>query len=128
MNIPLDLKYSKTHEWVRIKGNEATVGITDFAQKELGDIVYIELPKMGQKLKAEDPCAVVESVKAASDIYAPISGTVIRMNDALEKDTSLVNKDPYHLGWFFTVELNSPDETERLLSPKDYQNLISTEA
>jgi len=126
MNIPGDLKYSKTHEWVRMDGKEGTVGITDFAQRELGDIVYVELPKVGQKLKVEDPCAVVESVKAASDIYVPISGTVVRINESLLKDTSLVNKDPYGQGWFFTLQLDG--NHENLLNAEDYSKLIQPEA
>jgi glycine cleavage system H protein len=127
MNIPGDLKYSKTHEWVRTDGKEGTVGITDFAQRELGDIVYVELPKVGQKLKVEDPCAVVESVKAASDIYVPVSGTVVRINESLLKDTSLVNKDPYGQGWFFTLQLDDKNGTS-LLNAEDYSKLIQPEA
>jgi glycine cleavage system H protein len=126
MNVPSNLKYSKTHEWVRIEGKEGTVGITDFAQRELGDIVYVELPKIGQKLSFEAPCAVVESVKAASDIYAPVSGTVLKINDALLKDTSLVNKDPYGQGWFFTLQLDGQEE--HLLKSDDYSKLIQPEA
>lgn len=128
MNIPSDLKYSKTHEWLRIKGQEAVVGITDFAQKQLGDIVFVELPKVGAKFSIEDPCAVVESVKAASDIYVPVSGTVIRVNENLVKDTSFVNKDPFGEGWFFMVQLDNAKEVSGLLDARAYQALIEVEA
>ncbi|MBI1871641.1 MAG: glycine cleavage system protein GcvH [Chlamydiae bacterium] len=128
MSIPQNLKYSKTHEWVSVKDKTGIVGITDFAQKELGDIVYVELPKVGQKIKLEDPCAVVESVKAASDIYAPISGTVTRINDKLQKETGLVNQDPYGEGWFFEITIESPKELEELLESKAYQDLVGAQA
>ncbi|MBI1884514.1 MAG: glycine cleavage system protein GcvH [Chlamydiae bacterium] len=128
MNVPKDLKYSKTHEWVRSEKGEGVVGITDFAQHELGDVVFVELPKVGQKLKAEDSCAVVESVKAASDIYAPLSGTVLRVNESLAKDTSVVNKDPYDSGWFFVLQLDPHSLATELLSAQDYQRLIGVEA
>jgi glycine cleavage system H protein len=123
MNIPADLKYSKTHEWVRVQGSEGVIGITDFAQRELGDVVYVELPKVGQKLKAGEACAVVESVKAASDIYSPVTGTVTKVNTAMTSDTGLVNHEPYGNGWFFAVQLEGK-EVESLLKPEDYQSLV----
>ncbi len=128
MNVPSNLKYSKTHEWLHVEGQEVKVGITDFAQSQLGDVVFVELPKVGQKFKIEDPCAVVESVKAASDIYAPISGEVIRINDHLVKDTSLVNKDPYGEGWFFVIKIENAQEVSNLLDAKAYQSLVEVEA
>lgn len=128
MNVPSDLKYSKSHEWVRVETDEAKVGITDFAQKQLGDLVYVELPKVGQKLKLEAGCAVVESVKAASDIYAPISGTVTAINTELSKDSGLVNRDPYGSGWFFKVKIENAEEISKLLSAKEYQDLVGSEA
>lgn len=128
MNVPSNLKYSRTHEWVEVKGASARIGITDFAQKELGDIVYIELPKIGQKIKAEESCAVVESVKAASDIYAPLSGTVAQINENLQKETAVVNQDAYGQGWFFEIHLDDVKETEGLLNASDYQELIGVEA
>ncbi|MHC1769723.1 MAG: glycine cleavage system protein GcvH [Verrucomicrobiia bacterium] len=120
-NIPGDLKYAKTHEWVRADGQCATIGITDHAQHELTDIVFVELPDKGRSLKAGEPCAVVESVKTASDIYAPVSGEVIEVNDAAIKDPALVNSDPYGSGWFFKVRLSDPSELDALLAPSAYQ-------
>lgn len=124
MNIPKELKYSETHEWIRIEGKEGTIGISDFAQHELGDIVYVELPKVGQKIKVEDSCAVVESVKAASDIYSPVTGTVVRVNEALAKDPGAVNKDPYSSGWFFTVTIEDMKSVEKLLGPAEYEKIL----
>ena len=128
MNVVEDLKYSKTHEWIRFKDQEGLIGITDFAQHELGDVVFVELPKVGQKLIRQEPCAVIESVKAASDIYAPVSGTVVRVNESLAKDTSLVNKDPYGSGWFFAIQPEGDDDFRDLLSAAEYQKLIQSEA
>src|SRR6185369_18054138 len=108
--VPADLKYAKSHEWVRVNGDVATVGITDHAQHELTDIVFVELPDVGRKLKAGDACAVVESVKTASDIYAPVSGEVLRVNQALVDNPALVNTDPYGEGWFFKIQLSNPGE------------------
>jgi glycine cleavage system H protein len=120
-NIPGDLKYAKTHEWVRMEGQTATIGITDHAQHELTDIVFVELPEKGRKLKAGESCAVVESVKTASDIYSPVSGEVIEVNDAVVKDPALVNSEPYTGGWFFKLKLSNPAELEALLPPSAYQ-------
>src|SRR5208283_4807564 len=109
-NIPSDLKYTKSHEWVRVAGDTATVGITDHAQHELTDIVFVELPPMGRQLKAGDSCAVVESVKTASDIYAPVSGQVVEINPAVVNNPALVNTEPYAGGWFFKIKLAEPNE------------------
>jgi len=123
-NIPGDLRYAKSHEWVRVSGDTATVGITDHAQHELTDIVFVELPAMGRKVKAGEACAVVESVKTASDIYAPVSGEVTGVNKAVVDNPALVNGEPYGGGWFFQVKLSQPSEVNSLLSPADYGKQI----
>jgi glycine cleavage system H protein len=123
-NIPSDLKYTKSHEWVRVSGDTATVGITDHAQHELTDIVFVELPDVGRKIKCGDDCAVVESVKTASDIYSPVSGEILEVNKLVVDDPALVNSDPYDAAWFFKIKLNNPAELEALLSPKKYQAQI----
>jgi glycine cleavage system H protein len=123
-NIPSDLKYAKSHEWVRLSGAEATVGITDHAQHELTDVVFVELPAVGKKIKAGESCAVVESVKTASDIYSPVSGEVKEINKAVTDDPSLVNREPYSAGWFFKLTLSDPAELERLLGPTEYKTQI----
>ncbi len=118
--IPSDLKYAKSHEWVRVSGDLATVGITDHAQHELTDIVFVELPESGRKIKAGDDCAVVESVKTASDIYSPVSGEVTEVNRAVVDDPALVNSDPYGDGWFYKIKLSNPAELSGLMSPEQY--------
>lgn len=122
--IPADLKYAKSHEWVRVAGGLATVGITDHAQHELTDIVFVELPAVGRQLKAGEACAVVESVKTASDIYAPVSGEVVAINDHLANQPGLVNTQPYGDGWFFQVKLTQPTEVGQLLAAEDYGRQI----
>jgi len=124
-NIPSDLKYTKSHEWVRVSGDTATIGITDHAQHELTDIVFVELPEKGRKVKAGEACAVVESVKTASDIYAPVSGEVIETNKAVVDDPALVNKEPHSGGWFFKIKLSNASEVSGLLTPDAYQKQIS---
>jgi glycine cleavage system H protein len=124
MNIPATLKYAKSHEWVRLEGNIAIVGITDHAQHELTDIVYVELPKLDSEIEAGKPCAVVESVKAASDIYAPVSGEVIAVNEELSSAPELLNQDPYNKGWLFKVQLRDAGELNDLLNPADYASHI----
>jgi glycine cleavage system H protein len=123
-NIPTDLKYAKSHEWVRITGDTATVGITDHAQHELTDVVFVELPELGRKIKAGDACAVVESVKTASDIYSPISGEVTEINKKVVDNPALVNTAPYAEGWFFKLKLGNPAELGSLLAPDQYQSQI----
>ncbi len=125
--VPSDLKYSKTHEWVRVSGEVATVGITDHAQHELTDVVFVELPDVGRKIKAGDACAVVESVKTANDIYSPVSGEVAEVNPAVVADPALVNSDPYSGGWFFKIKLSHPVELDGLLSPREYKAQIAGE-
>jgi glycine cleavage system H protein len=124
-NVPPDLRYAKSHEWVRLEGATATVGITDHAQQELTDVVFVELPSVGRKLNAGESCAVVESVKTASDIYAPVSGEVIAVNDQLKGHPDLVNTAPYSAGWFFKVQLSQPADLDRLLTPESYAKQIA---
>jgi len=123
-NIPSDLRYAKSHEWVRVSGTEATVGITDHAQHELTDVVFVELPPAGKKIKAGEACAVVESVKTASDIYSPVSGEIKEVNQAVVNDPSLVNREPYSGGWFYKLTLSEPGEVEKLLGPDQYKAQI----
>jgi glycine cleavage system H protein len=123
-NIPSDLKYAKTHEWVRVSGNVATVGITDHAQHELTDVVFVELPAVGRQVKAGDACAVVESVKTANDIYSPVSGEITEANPAIVANPALVNTEPYKGGWFYKLKLSAPAELNALLTPKQYQAQI----
>jgi glycine cleavage system H protein len=122
--VPSELRYAKSHEWVRIAGEYATVGITDHAQHELTDIVFVELPPKGRKLKAGESCAVVESVKTASDIYCPVSGEITETNDAVVANPALVNTDPYDEGWFFKVKLTNPAEAQNLLSADAYSKQV----
>ncbi len=124
-NVPSDLKYAKSHEWVRVTGDSAAIGITDHAQHELTDVVFVELPAVGRKVKAGESCAVVESVKTASDIYAPVSGEVVEINPQLAQHPDLVNTAPYGDGWFFKIKLADPAELGRLLSPENYLKQIA---
>jgi glycine cleavage system H protein len=123
--VPSDLKYAKTHEWIRVAGEHAIFGITDHAQHELTDVVFVELPAKGKQLKAGESCAVVESVKTASDIYSPLSGEVEETNEAVVANPALVNTDPYGEGWFFKIRLSHPDEVSKLLSAEDYTRQIN---
>ncbi len=119
-NVPSDLKYAESHEWVRVEDGVATVGISDHAQAELTELVYVELPEVGRALKAGEPCAVVESVKTASDVYSPVSGEVVDSNKALEDNPGLANGDAFGEGWFFKVKLSAPEEVDALLSAEAY--------
>ena len=123
-NVPSDLKYAKSHEWVRVAGDTATVGISDHAQHELTDVVFVELPEKGRKVKAGDACAVVESVKTASDIYSPVSGEIIETNKAVVDNPALVNSEPYSGGWFFKIKLSNPQELSSLLAAAQYDAQI----
>jgi glycine cleavage system H protein len=123
-NIPADLKYAKSHEWVRIAGDVATIGITDHAQHELTDVVFVELPQTSRKIKAGEACAVVESVKTASDIYSPVSGEITEVNKAVVDNPALVNSDPYGAGWFYKLKLANPAEVNGLLGPEQYKAQI----
>ena len=123
--IPGDLKFQKSHEWARVEDSgHVTVGISDHAQSLLGDLVYVELPSVGDKVTASGTAAVVESVKAASDVYSPVSGTVTAVNDALSDKPETINEDAYGEGWMFTVEIDDADQLNDLLSPDDYAALI----
>ena len=123
-NVPSDLKYAKSHEWVRVSGDIATVGITDHAQAELTDIVFVELPVTGRKVKAGEACAVVESVKTASDIYSPVSGEITEVNNAVVDNPALVNSEPNAGGWFYKIKVSNAVELGALLSPEDYKKQI----
>lgn len=125
MSIPTDLHYNNSHEWLRLEGDIATVGITDHAQAELTDVVFVELPAIGKTVDAGDPTAVVESVKAASDIYAPLSGEIVAGNPEVEADPALVNTDPYGRGWIFKIRLTDPAAVSRLMDATAYQAMIA---
>jgi glycine cleavage system H protein len=127
MNFPEDLKYTTEHEWVRVEGDVATVGITDFAQEQLGDIVFVELPEEEDAIEKGDTFGVVESTKSVSDLYVPLSGTVIESNDPLLDSPEVINEDPYGEGWMIRIKLKSPDEVKELLDAKAYQKLIEEE-
>jgi glycine cleavage system H protein len=123
--VPSDLKFAKTHEWVRVAGEYATVGITDHAQHELTDVVFVELPTKGRHVKAGEACAVVESVKTASDIYSPIGGEIVETNDAVVANPALVNSDPYGEGWFFKIKLSNPEDLSSLLNSEAYSRQVN---
>lgn len=127
MEFPEDLKYSKEHEWVLVEGNVATVGITDYAQDQLGDIVFVELPAIGDKVSKEDAFGVVESVKAVSDIYAPVSGKVLEVNDDLPDNPEMVNEDPYGDGWIIKIEMSDPEELQDLMTATEYEEYVAEE-
>lgn len=124
MDTPRNLKYTKSHEWIRIEGRLATVGITDFAQDQLSDLTYVELPHEGDSISQSDQVAVVESVKAASDVYAPLSGTVQSVNKALQDKPELINTDPYGEGWIFKMQIEDISELETLLDAGQYNSLM----
>jgi glycine cleavage system H protein len=126
MLVPDDLRYAETHEWIRLEGALGTVGITDHAQAELTDIVYVELPQIGVQFEAGKAAAVVESVKAASDIYSPVSGEVVEINHELESNPALVNTDPYKTGWLFKLKLSNPEEISSLKTAAEYTTQIGT--
>jgi len=123
MNIPTHLKYTKDHEWILIKGDIATIGITDFAQGELGDIVYVEIEKVGEIFSKEEVFGTVEAVKTVSDLFMPLTGEIIDINQTLNEKPELVNEDPYGQGWMIKIKLNSP-ETNNLLNSEEYKKLI----
>ena len=125
MNVPDNLRYAETHEWIRLDGETATVGITDHAQNELTDIVYVDPPKIGSAVTAGQAAAVVESVKAASDIYSPADGEVVEINEALASNPALVNTSPYEDGWLFRIRLSNPSQVDALKSPQDYRAQIA---
>ncbi len=124
MNVPDDLLYTESHEWIRREGDNVRVGITDHAQAELTDVVFVELPKIDRKVAAKEPIAVVESVKAASDIYAPLAGTIVDANKALESNPALINTDPFGQGWIFVLKIDNPDDLKQLNDAAAYKKQI----
>ncbi len=124
MNIPANLKYSNDHEWVHVEGNEAYIGITDFAQSQLGDIVFVDVPTVGETLAQNEVFGSIEAVKTVSDAFLPVGGEVLAFNDALENDPALVNKDPYGEGWIIKISIANAAELDTLLSAEDYAKLI----
>ncbi len=126
MRFPETLRYTPSHEWIEVTGKKARVGITDFAQKELGDIVFVELPEAGRTVKAQQACCVVESVKTASDIYSPVDGTITAVNADLDKKPELINEDCYAKGWIFEIELTNPAQIDNLLTAKSYSESYAT--
>jgi glycine cleavage system H protein len=127
-NTPEDLSYTKDHEWIRVKGDLATVGITDHAQKQLGDVVYVELPKSGDRFESTEPFGSVESVKAVSEIYMPVTGSVVEVNDTLNDSPEQINEDPYGDGWLIAVKMENPAQVDGLLTSAEYEDYIKAEA
>jgi glycine cleavage system H protein len=126
-NVPEDLHYSKDHEWVRVEENIGVVGITDYAQNSLGDVVYVELPKAGEEFSANESFGSVESVKAVSEVFAPISGAVVEVNETLTDEPEKVNEDPYGQGWMIRVKMSSPGEVDSLLTAAEYEDFTKAE-
>ena len=124
-NVPAELKYTREHEWAKVEGDRARIGITGSAQEQLGDVVFVELPKVGAKVTAMKTFGVVESVKAVSDLFAPVSGEVVEVNDALPKNPELVNSDPYGRGWMLVIRMSDPKDVDSLMSAADYQKLTA---
>lgn len=124
MIIKDDLRYTKEHEWVKLEKDIATVGIDDYAQGELGDIVFVELPKVGTKVEQMKPFGVIEAVKAVSELFSPVTGEVIEVNSKLEAEAGLINKDPYAEGWIIKIKVKNPKELDNLLSAKDYKKML----
>jgi glycine cleavage system H protein len=125
MNIPEELKYTKEHEWVRIENDEAYVGVTDFAQGELGDIVYVEIETLGETLDKEEAFGTIEAVKTVSDLFMPLSGEIIEINEELENSPEIINQEPYKGGWMIKMKISNPDEINELLSAKQYADIIN---
>ncbi|MGD0582334.1 MAG: glycine cleavage system protein GcvH [Bacteroidales bacterium] len=124
MNVPENLKYTKDHEWLRVEGNMAYIGVTDFAQGELGDIVFIEIETVGETMKKEEVFGTIEAVKTVSDMFMPVGGEILEMNQAIEETPDVVNKDPYGKGWMIKIRISDPSETSQLLTPEKYRELI----
>jgi len=124
MNVPANLKYTKDHEWLRVEGNSGYVGVTDFAQGELGDVVFIEIGTVGETLKKEEVFGTIEAVKTVSDMFMPVGGEILEVNPALEETPDVVNKDPYGKGWMVKISITNPSEVNDLLSPEKYKTLI----
>jgi glycine cleavage system H protein len=124
MNVPIDLLYTKDHEWLRVEGNMGYVGVTDFAQGELGDIVFVEIETVGETLKTEEVFGTIEAVKTVSDMFMPVSGEILEVNPAIEESPVVVNKDPYGNGWMIKIKISNPSEINDLLSPEKYKALL----
>ncbi|WP_042461789.1 glycine cleavage system protein GcvH [Neobacillus dielmonensis] len=127
MSVPKDLRFSEEHEWVKVEGNRVRIGITDFAQHELGDIVFVELPEAGTELKANEPFGSVESVKTVSELYAPVSGKVVEVNEELNDSPEFVNESPYEKAWMIVIEPANTSEIDQLLTPEQYEAMINEE-
>jgi len=127
-NVPEDLHYSKDHEWVRVEGDQAIIGVTDYAQNSLGDVVYVELPKAGEKFGASEPFGSVESVKAVSEVFTPIAGTITTINESLADEPEKVNSDPYGDGWMIRLKMDNPGEVDSLLSAAEYEDFTKAES
>ena len=127
-NVPEDLHYSKDHEWVRVEGDQAVIGITDYAQNSLGDVVYVELPKANDKFAASEPFGSVESVKAVSEVFTPIAGTITSINESLADEPEKVNSDPYGDGWMIRLKMDNPGEVDSLLSAAEYEDFTKAES
>jgi glycine cleavage system H protein len=127
-NVPEDLHYSKDHEWVRVDGDQAIIGITDYAQNSLGDVVYVELPKAGDEFAANEVFGAVESVKATSEVFTPVAGTVVQINESLADESESVNKDPYGAGWMIRLKMSNPGEVDSLLTAAEYEDFTKAES
>ena len=127
-NVPEDLHYSKDHEWVRVEGDQAIIGITDYAQNSLGDVVYVELPKAGDEFAANEPFGSVESVKAVSEVFTPIAGAVVQINESLADEPESVNSDPYGAGWMIRLKMANPGEVDSLLTAAEYEDFTKAES
>ena len=127
-NVPEDLHYSKDHEWVRVEGGEAIIGITDYAQNSLGDVVYVELPKAGDEFAANESFGSVESVKAVSEVFTPVAGIVAKINEALADEPEVVNSDPYNVGWMIRIKMANPGEVDSLLTAAEYEDFTKAES
>jgi len=127
MDLPEDLKYTKEHEWARTDGNNVTIGITDYAQENMGEIVYVELPEEGAELSQGEAFGTVESTKAVSDLYSPVSGTVVEINDTLVENPELINDDPYEEGWMVRIQMSNPSEIKKLLNASQYAAFLKEE-
>lgn len=127
-NVPEDLHYSKDHEWVRVEGDQAIIGVTDYAQNSLGDVVYVELPKTGDKFAASEPFGSVESVKAVSEVFTPIAGSITSINESLADEPEKVNSDPYGDGWMIRLKMDNPGEVDSLLSAAEYEDFTKAES
>jgi glycine cleavage system H protein len=125
MSYPAELKYTKDHEWIKVEGNVATIGITEFAQRELGDIVYVDISTTGKALSAEDVFGTVEAVKTVSDLFLPAAGTITEVNPKLENNPELVNSDPYGDGWMVKMTVDNPEDLQKLMSADDYEKLVA---